>query len=131
MTRGSRKRGRGGSKASQATKPQSKFFSSNLPEPWDAPGQSGEGQQWNDTYFHPARPSFDCQGCGKIYATIHHLTSHERSCLSSKRGLSALLKTSKVFWESRKRRRLENLEEAPGTRSDEDEPAPMALDNVR
>lgn len=106
------KRGGGGSRSArgkQASR-QSKFFSSDLPDPHDGLAQVAKGSgSWSDQYYHSSRASFDCQGCGKIYTTFHHLTTHERTCFSNKRNLSTLLQTSKTFWEARKRRKLEAL----------------------
>ncbi|KAJ3521207.1 hypothetical protein NMY22_g12407 [Coprinellus aureogranulatus] len=59
--------------------------------------------------YHQAIPlSHRCEGCGKEYATSHHLNHHQQSCHSTKRTLSILLNETRSFWESRKRRKLNN-----------------------
>jgi hypothetical protein len=93
----------GGKRRKAPKKPR---FNHGIPDPFENPALLEGGENWTDHYSHATRLSYDCQGCGKTYATLHHLTSHERVCFSNKRHLSNLLQESKVFWEARKKRRL-------------------------
>lgn len=54
-----------------------------------------------------------CSECGKKYSTSQRLDIHQRECRDSQSDLSDLLHETKLFWETRKkRRREESIEQA-------------------
>ncbi|KAF6742788.1 hypothetical protein DFP72DRAFT_859930 [Ephemerocybe angulata] len=68
-----------------------------------------------------------CENCGKNYSQLWRLDLHQRSCTTSKRGLSYLLEDTREYWETKKRLRLEASHRAEvsemtdsGSSSDED-----------
>ncbi|KAH6891835.1 hypothetical protein BKA70DRAFT_1222298 [Coprinopsis sp. MPI-PUGE-AT-0042] len=79
-----------------------------------------------------ANQALQCSACGKSYSSTRFLNDHERKgCATSKRALSKILETSKLLWEAKKRRRLEDpprerqlLEHESGNGSTSGEGAP-------
>ncbi|KAJ3520920.1 hypothetical protein NMY22_g12533 [Coprinellus aureogranulatus] len=62
-----------------------------------------------EPYEHPRRVQYACSTCGKSYAAPQHLSIHERDCDGNKRKVDGMLEESRLFWEMRKKRRLERL----------------------
>ena len=50
-----------------------------------------------------------CSECGKKYSTSQRLDIHQRECRDSQSDLSGLLQETKLFWETRKKRRREEF----------------------
>ncbi|KAH6885167.1 hypothetical protein BKA70DRAFT_1237208 [Coprinopsis sp. MPI-PUGE-AT-0042] len=62
-------------------------------------------------------PTLACGACGKVYVSPRFLSDHERrGCRPSKRALSEMLEVSKTLWLARKKRRIQDSLEGPGSK---------------
>ena len=59
-----------------------------------------------DLYGPSHAPTDFCESCGRAFASYQYLVVHRRTCRPAKREISSLLDETKVFWESRKRRKI-------------------------